>query len=57
MDIFNIVNFLYHEQEGIKQKYVTLIRLVSEVIEQLKNANWFAQTANAELALGLPIWV
>ena len=36
MEIFNVLNYLYHEQEGLKQKYDTLIRLVSEVIEQLK---------------------
>ena len=30
------MNYLYYEQEGLKQKYDTLIRLVSEVIEQLR---------------------
>ena len=36
MDIRNLVNNLYHEQAGLKQKYETVISLYGEVIEALK---------------------
>ena len=36
MDIWNLVNNLYHEQAGLQQKYETVISLFGEVIEALK---------------------
>ena len=35
MEILNIVNYLHHEQIGLKQKYETLLNVVCQVIEAL----------------------
>ena len=35
MEILNIVNYLHHEQIGLKQKYETLLNVVCQIIEAL----------------------
>ena len=35
MEILNIVNYLHHEQKGLKQKYETLLNVVCQIIEAL----------------------
>ena len=36
MDLWNIVQYLQHEQVGLKQKYDQMVNIVSEIIKILK---------------------